>query len=180
MSFAVAAVSESILAILDGILAAWPTLPAEVRQEIERAVRDHGPALGKAYTANAAGAAAGFLDALWPVRRALPAEVSDLLEAGQVSTRPSSGYRLPAIGSLSDEQRDLVLQRMLRIAEFRLYRVPIGLSAQLDELLDVHWRRLTDDDRAGVAKLRAAHSRRADDFDDAETYWRASKSRLRG
>ena len=72
MSFAVAAVSESILAILDGILAAWPTLPAEVRQEIERAVRDRGPALGKEHGANAASAAASFLDALWPVRRALP------------------------------------------------------------------------------------------------------------
>ncbi len=178
MSFAVAAVSESILAILDGILAAWPTLPAEVRQEIERAVRDHGPAIGKEHKANAASAAAGFLDALWPVRRALPAEVSGLLEAGQVSSEPSSGNRRSVIGSLSDERRDLVLQQMVSVAEFRLYRNPIGLAAQVDELLDAYWRRLADEDRAEVAELRATHVQRVDDPDDAETYLRAIKSLL--
>ncbi len=120
MNFASAAVSKAIMPILDGILAVWPTLPAEVRDVIEVAVREHGPDVAIKDDINAAGSASAFLNALWPVRQALPAEVLGLLEGGQVSLQPRLGSRgIGGAGSLSAEQRELVLQRMLSIVEFR-------------------------------------------------------------
>ncbi len=181
MNFASAAVSKSILPILDGILAVWTTLPVEVRQEIEQAVRQFGPDLARVDPVNAPSTAGAFLNALWPVRQALPVEVLGLLEAGQVSAQPRSGFRDGGgIGSLLADQRALVLQRMVSIVDFRLYRDPIGLAAQVDASVDEHWGRLSDSERAVLAACRAKHARRADVSDDAEMYLRTIKPVLSG
>lgn len=181
MNFASAAVSKAIMPILDGILAVWPTLPAEVRDVIEVAVREHGPDVAIKDDINAAGSASAFLNALWPVRQALPAEVLGLLEGGQVSLQPRLGSRgIGGAGSLPAEQRELVLQRMLSIVEFRRYRDPIGLTARVDALVETHQARLTDDELGQLAALRAAHSKRDADRDVAEAYLRAIKALLCG
>lgn len=180
MNFASSVVPKAILQILDSILAAWPTLPTEVRQAIVRAVRQHGPDIGIARDAISATSAAGaFLNALWPVRQDLPADVRDALAAGQVDAQPKTPYvRSVSLGALSEEQKLLVLQRMIRIVDFRLYRDPMGLTAAVDALVDVHEARLSDDERSQLAALRRGHERRAADLEVAEAYLRSVEALL--
>lgn len=179
MTFLVSAVPDAILSVLDGILVAWPALPVEIRQAVEDAVRKHGPNIGVSPNGmDAASAVGAFLDALWPVRHALPADVRSLLEAGQAEAQPSSGRRGFETGSLSGELRERVLQRMLGIVDFQLYRDPQGLATEVDQLADKYQGRLTDDELVQLAALRAAHARRDVDRDVAEAYLRAVKALL--
>lgn len=180
MTFLVSAAPDAILAVLDGILAAWSALPIETRRAVTDAVRKHGPNIGDTQNAmNAASAAGAFLDALWPLRHTLPSDVCAALEAGQVEAQPQTGLRRSGgFGSLGPDRREAVLQRMLAIVDFRVYRDPKGLVAAVDQLADRHQERLTDDERDQLAALRAAYARRDVDLDQAETYLGAVKALL--
>lgn len=177
MTFLASAVARTIEPVLEGILAAWRALPAEVRAEIERAIRAHGPAIYQAdvgfSTASAVGA---FLDALWPVRQSLPADVRTLLEEGQVEAQPRSGYRSPAMGSVSAEQKDRALKGLLKIVDFRLYDDPPAVARELQSLVERHRARLTDTVRARWDDLRLAFQRDG----NADRFLEASEALLRG
>lgn len=173
MNFATSAVPDAILPILDGILAAWPSLPTAARQAIMDAIRSHGYDIYKGTGVNAASAVAAFLNALWPVRHSLPTDVRGALEAGQVGVYPKGG-----IGSLAETQRQLVLQRLIDITDVRGYRDAVSLAAQVDALIDQHQARLTEGERRELAALRATHPRRGSDFVVASAYLEAVKSLL--
>lgn len=179
MNFAAVTVPDAILPILDDLLAAWVGLPADVRRVIEDAVRKHGPKIATSHSLNTSSAVAAFLNALWPVRHALPANVRVRLEAGQVGAQPQTDFWISYdSGSLTDDQRTLVLRRLLRIVDFRLYRAPVSLAAELDALVDARLDRLSNGERARLAAIRAAHERRTTDFDVAEAYLQAVKASL--
>lgn len=174
MNFAIAAVSDATLPILDGILTGWPELPGDVRQAIESAVTEHGPAIADARDGfGAASAVCAFLNALWPVRSSLPQDVRDLLEAGQVGARPTTGTRSISMAMLADDRRAQVLERLVKIADFHQYRDPVGLARRADALLDEHRDRLTAGERGELAALRAAHPRRSEAASAAADYLKA-------
>ncbi len=149
MTFLASAVAQTIGPVLDGIIAAWPALPAEVQATIDRAIRAQGPLIAQAGSGfYAAGEAGKFLDALWPVRQSLPADVRKLLEDGQVEAQSRSSYRSTDMGSLAAEQQKQILQRLLAIVDFRVFDDPSAVALELGSLVALYRERLTDVERA--------------------------------
>ncbi len=148
MTFLASAVARTIGPVLDGIIAGWSALPAEVQATIDRAIRTQGPLIAQAGSGlYAAGEAGKLLDALWPVRQSLPADVRKLLEDGQVEAQSRSSYRSADMGSLSAEQQKQILQRLLVIADFRVYDEPTAVAGELTELVERYRDRLSDAER---------------------------------
>ncbi len=156
MAFLVSQALEVIIPVLDALLAAWPTLPAVVRQRIEALVRQHGPQVATVSQWDAPSRIAAFLDDLSLLRSALPAPVVAALDAGAgVGTRS-------AVPALSAEQRQAILTRLVALADFRVFADPAGLAQEVIALVTRNLDRLLEDERRGWQALTAEFARTQD------------------
>jgi hypothetical protein len=92
-----------------------------------------------------------LLDDLWRLQARLPAPAAQALRAGEAA---STGYR--GIASVSDAAREELLNKMLPIADFRVYDNPSQLASQVDGLISDHQDRLLDEERSKWQELHTA------------------------
>lgn len=156
MAFLISQALEVIIPVLDALLAARPALPATVRQQIEDLVRQHGPQIATVSQWDAPSRIAAFLDDLSFLRPALPAAVVAALDAGA-----SAGTRR-AMPALSPEQRQAVLNRLVALADFRVFADPASLAQEVIALVSRHLDRLREDERRGWQALTAELARTQD------------------
>ena len=156
MAFLVSQALEIIVPVLDALLAARPTLSATVRQQVEDLVRLHGPQVATVSAWDAPVRIAAFLDDLSLLRPALPASVVAALDAGG---RTAGLRTAPA---LSPEQRKEVLERLVALADFRVFAAPSSLAQEVMALVSRHLDRLLDEERAGWEALVADFQRTGD------------------
>lgn len=156
MAFLTFQAIEVILPLLDALLATRDTISSATRQQIEGLVRQHGPGIATVSAWDAPSRIAAFLDDLVVLRPVLPPAVAAAL-AGEASSTARRG-----MPSLSAEQRQPLLDRLVRLHDFRAFDDPDGLAAQVTALVSRYLDRLADDERAAWEKLVAAYSRTHD------------------
>ncbi len=150
---------QTLGGVLDELIAVWDTLAADVRADVEALIRRHGPKIADrtADRFNVVSRICDLLDALWQIRSRLPASVVRILEAGRAE---AAGYRGSA--SVSDALREELLNKMLPIADFRVYDDAPRLASQVDDLISKHQDRLLPDERSRWQGLLAAFRRDGD------------------
>lgn len=144
---------QTLGGVLDELIAVWDTLAADVRADVEALIRRHSPKIADrtADRFNVVSRICDLLDALWQLQPRLPASVVRILEAGRAE---AAGYR--GIASVSDAQREELLNKMLPIADFRVYDDAPRLASQVDDLIGQHQDRLLPDERSRWQGLLAA------------------------
>ncbi len=156
MAFLISQALEVIIPVLDALLAARTALSAATRQQVEALVRQHGPQIATVSQWDAPSRIAAFLDDLAVLRPALPMSVVAALDAGRnAETRR-------AVPTLSPEQRQEVLARLVALAEFRVFADPAGLAQEVIALVTRHLDRLLEDERRGWEALVAEFRRTQD------------------
>ncbi len=148
--------ADTLSKTLDGLQAVWPTLPAPTRAFLEQEIMTHGPAIAAADKAQAPEAIARFLEALWARRDALPPQVVAVLGAGQGPAPVGGRQPLPLV---SDRQRQVLLERLAALADFRSFVDARGTAQEVIRLASGHEDRLTGAERAVLHRLNEALSR---------------------
>ncbi len=156
MAFLVSQALEVIVPVLDALLAARPALSATVRQQVEDLVRQHGPQIATVSQWDAPARIAAFLDDLALLRASLPASVVAALDAGG---RTAARRPVPA---LSAEQRREVLERLMALADFRVFAAPASLAQEVIALVSRNLDRLLEDERTAWQALVAEFGRTGD------------------
>ncbi|MCX7671026.1 MAG: CHAT domain-containing protein, partial [Anaerolineae bacterium] len=132
--------------------------PAQ-RNELQAILMAHGPKIAAADGLGTVTAAVQLLDALWASRDLLPAAAVQVLAAGQMA--PVVGLRRP-IAIASAEKRRLLLEKMIELADFRVYEDPSGTADALVALVQSGEDRLTPEEQRTWRRLRDAFARGGD------------------
>ena len=141
MPFQGAMVVRTLWAVADALRDSWAQTDGETRQALEQLLRAHGPELARSDHFGFPYRAAGLLAALWEMREHLPSVVTSLLADGASGRMERSGD-LPE--RVDEDTRAAVLQRLLLLADFRVYRRPQQLAAKISRYVADHLDRLTD------------------------------------
>jgi hypothetical protein len=139
MAFSNELAAETLGKALDELTRRWALLSSEAQQDIAALIRTHGPQIAdRSYDRfNVVARVAALLDALWQVRKDLPAPVVRTLDGGQAV---AASYR--GITAVSDPAREDLLRKMARITDFRVFDDPRRAAAEVDALVSHHQDRL--------------------------------------
>ncbi len=173
MSFRHDLAADTLLKVLDGLQAAWPTLPATTRAHIEQEIMAHGPIIAAKNKMQAPEAIARLLEALWAKRDELPPQVVTVLGAGQGPMPVGGRQPLPMV---PDRQRQALLERLMALADFRSFVDARETALEVIHLTAGHEDRLAGAERAVLRRLHEALSR----GDDPTVCLREVEARLSG
>jgi len=124
----------------------WKMISPELRGALDALIRAHGPQIAdRAYDRyNVVSRVIGLLDAFWQIQARLPAQAARMLQAGQAADASFRG-----MASVPDAVREDLLQKMSRLADFRVFDDPRRVAAEVDGLVNRHQDRLPADADAG-------------------------------
>ncbi len=140
MAFRSDTAAATLGSVLDELARTWKRLSPELQGALDALVRAHGPQIAdRSYDRfNVVSRVTGLLDALWQLQARLPAQAVRMLQAGQAA---EAGFR--GIASISDAARQDLLQKMSRLADFRLFDDPRRTAAEVDDLVNRYQGRLS-------------------------------------
>ena len=139
MAFRSDTAAATLSSVLDELARTWERLSPELQGTLDALIRTHGPQIAdRAYDRfNVLSRIAALLDALWQLQARLPAQAVRILQAGQAAETSFRG-----ITPVPDAARAELLQKMVPIADFRVFDDPRRAAAEVDELVRHHQDRL--------------------------------------
>jgi hypothetical protein len=139
MAFRSDTAAATLSSVLDELARTWERISPELQGTLDALIRSHGPQIAdRAYDHfNVLSRITALLDALWQLRARLPAQAVRILQAGQAAETSFRG-----ITPVPDAVRTELLQKMVPIADFRVFDDPRRAAAEVDELVSRHQDRL--------------------------------------
>ena len=139
MAFRSDTAAATLSSVLDELARTWERLSPELQGTLDALIRTHGPQIAdRAYDRfNVLSRITALLDALWQLQARLPAQAVRILQAGQAAETSFRG-----ITPVPDAARAELLQKMVPIADFRVFDDPRRAAAEVDELVSHHQDRL--------------------------------------
>lgn len=136
----------TLASVLDELARAWELLPSELRGDLDALIRAHGPKIADYFNVNKYNVVSritDLLDTLWQLQPQLPAQAVRLLQAGMGPNVIRGAVAVP------DSDREELLRKMCRLADFRVFADPRRVAAEVDDLICRHQDRLRADGGAG-------------------------------
>ncbi len=139
MAFRSDTAAATLSSVLDELARTWERISPELQGTLDALIRTHGSQIAdRAYDRfNVLSRITALLDALWRLQARLPAQAVRILQAGQAAETSFRG-----ITPVPDAVRAELLQKMLPIADFRVFDDPRRAAAEVDELVSRHQHRL--------------------------------------
>ena len=139
MAFRSDTAAATLSSVLDELARTWERISPELQGTLDALIRTHGPQIAdRAYDRfNVLSRITALLDALWQLQARLPAQAVRILQAGQAAETSFRG-----ITAVPDTVRAELLQKMVPIADFRVFDDPRRAAAEVDELVRHHQDRL--------------------------------------
>ena len=139
MAFRSDTAAATLSSVLDELARTWERISPELQGTLDTLIRTHGPQIAdRAYDRfNVLSRITALLDALWQLQARLPVQAVRILQAGQAAETSFRG-----ITAVPDAVRAELLQKMVPIADFRVFDDPRRAAAEVDELVSRHQDRL--------------------------------------
>ena len=156
---------ETLAAVAAVLTDAWAGMAGTIRGEVETLIREHGPEIAGADSLNLVSRVIALLEGLWALRAALPDAVGAALHAGQAGEpEPGRPARLRSFVTtpVDPAARQALLDGLVRVVDFRVFRDPTTLAQELSALIAAHQDRLMEDERAAWAALDATYQQDGD------------------
>ena len=130
MAFRSDTAAATLSSVLDELARTWERISPELQGTLDALIRTHGPQIAdRAYDRfNVLSRITALLDALWQLQARLPAQAVRILQAGQAAETSFRG-----ITAVPDAAREELLQKMVPIADFRVFDDPRRTAAEVDE-----------------------------------------------
>jgi hypothetical protein len=139
MAFRSDTAAATLSSVLDELGRTQAGISPELQQTLGALIRTHGPQIAdRTYDRfNVLSRITALLDALWQIQSRLPAQAVRILQAGQASETSFRG-----ITAVPDAVREELLQKMSRMADFRVFDDSRRTAAAVDGLVSQHQDRL--------------------------------------
>jgi hypothetical protein len=146
---------QTLLDVSHIIAAQRDWLDDMTRRQVAAVIVKHGPAIATLNGSSALNSVVALLDGLWSLRSSLPGAATSAMQAGQ-------GMTARFVAQIDPDQRQIVLDALLGIADFRFFRDPVSTAREVSQLVAGHQERLATDERAAWLALDAAYRQGGD------------------